>query len=131
MVRARFEPGWRWSTDLGPIMKTRSCQLHHLGFSVSGTVHVRMDDGEEFDIPPDSIYEMPPGHDAWVVGDEPWVIVEWTSGWAASTALEGPSSESSPPCCLPTSWTRRRRWNGSATSPGRTWLTFCMLSLHR
>ena len=90
VVRARFEPGWRWSTDLGPIMKTRSCQLHHLGFSVSGTVHVRMDDGEEFDIPPDSIYEMPPGHDAWVVGDEPWVIVEWTSGRAASTALEGP-----------------------------------------
>ena len=90
VVRARFEPGWRWSTDLGPIMNTRSCQVHHLGFSVSGLVHVRMDDGEEFDLPPNSIYEMPPGHDAWVVGDQPWVIVEWTSGRVASTPSEGP-----------------------------------------
>jgi class 3 adenylate cyclase len=90
VVRARFDPGWRWSTDLAPIMKTRSCQVHHLGYSVSGTVHVRMDDGEELDIPPDSIFEAPPGHDAWVVGDEPWVIVEWTTGRAASTAPEGP-----------------------------------------
>jgi class 3 adenylate cyclase len=90
VTRAQFDPGWRWSTDVGPIMKTRSCQIHHLGYSVSGTVHMRMDDGEELDIPPDSIYEAPPGHDAWVVGDEPWVIVEWTTGRVASTPPEGP-----------------------------------------
>jgi hypothetical protein len=90
VVSARFDPGWRWSTDVGPIMKTRSCQIHHLGYSVSGIARVRMDDGEELDIPPDSIYEAPPGHDAWVVGDEPWVIVEWTTGRVASTPPEGP-----------------------------------------
>ena len=126
VVRTRFEPGWRWSTDLAPIMKTRSCEVHHLGHSVSGILRVRMDDGEELDIPPDSIFEIPPGHDAWVVGDEPWVIIEWTSGRIASTPPRVPGSESSRPCCLPTSWTRRRCWNDSATSPGRTSCGFTM-----
>jgi class 3 adenylate cyclase len=60
-------------------MGTPRCQVHHLGYSVSGVLHVLMDDGEALDIPPDSIFEIPPGHDAWVVGDEPWVTVEWTS----------------------------------------------------
>jgi class 3 adenylate cyclase len=60
-------------------MGTQSCQVHHLGHSVSGVLRVLMDDGETLDIPPDSIFEIPPGHDAWVVGDEPWVTVEWTS----------------------------------------------------
>ena len=77
--RSRWSPGWRWSVDLAPTMGTRSCQVHHLGHSVSGVLHVVMDDGEELDIPPDSIFDIPPGHDAWVVGDEPWVTVEWTS----------------------------------------------------
>ena len=90
VVRTRFEPGWRWSTDLAPIMKTRSCEVHHLGHSVSGILRVRMDDGEELDIPPDSIFEIPPGHDAWVIGDEPWGIVEWTSGRVATTPPAGP-----------------------------------------
>ena len=77
--RSQWGPGWRWSTDLGPIMGTRSCQIHHLGLSVSGVLHVVMEDGDAADIPPDSIFEIPPGHDAWVVGDEPWVTIEWTS----------------------------------------------------
>ena len=88
--RSEFNPGWRWSTDLAPIMGTKSCQLHHLGHAVSGLVHVRMDDGEELDIPPDSIYEIPPGHDAWVVGNEPWVTVEWTSARMVGVGPEGP-----------------------------------------
>src|SRR5437667_8164646 len=107
VVRTRFNPGWRWSTDLAPIMKTRSCEVHHLGHSVSGIVRVRIDDGEELDIPPDSIFEIPPGHDAWVVGDEPWVIIEWTSGRIASTPPRVPGSESARPGCLPTSLARR------------------------
>jgi len=53
-------------------------------------MHVRMDDGEELDIPPDSIYEIPPGHDAWVVGEEPWVTVEWTSARIVGIRPEGP-----------------------------------------
>jgi class 3 adenylate cyclase len=88
--RSEFDPGWRWSTDLAPIMGTKSCQLHHLGHAVSGLMHVRMDDGEELDIPPDSIYEIPPGHDAWVVGNEPWVTVEWTSARIVGIGPEGP-----------------------------------------
>jgi class 3 adenylate cyclase len=90
VVRASFDPGWRWSTDVGPLAKTRTCQVHHLGYAVSGIAHALMDDGEEFDVPPGSIYEVPPGHDAWVVGDEAWVIIEWTSGRVATTVLEGP-----------------------------------------
>jgi class 3 adenylate cyclase len=77
--RSHWGPGWRWSVDLAPTMGTQSCQVHHLGHSVSGVLHVLMDDGDGLDIPPDSIFEIPPGHDAWVVGDEPWVAVEWTS----------------------------------------------------
>src|ERR671911_209367 len=88
--RSEFNPGWRWSTDLAPIMGTRSCQVHHLGHSVSGVLHVVLDDGEALDIPPDSIYEIPPGHDAWVVGDEAWVTVEWTSAHIVGVAPEGP-----------------------------------------
>ena len=77
--RARFEPGWRWSTDLKPLAGTDSCMHHHLGFSISGVLRVVMDDGQTLDIPPGSAYEMPPGHDAWVVGDEAWETVEWMS----------------------------------------------------
>ena len=77
--RAVYEPGWRWSTAMPAIAGTASCQLHHLGYSISGVMHVVTEDGQEIDIPPASVYEIPPGHDAWVVGDDPWVTVEWTS----------------------------------------------------
>jgi class 3 adenylate cyclase len=80
--RASFEPGWRWSTAMSAIAGTATCQLHHLGYSISGVVRVVMDNGEALDIPPASVYEIPPGHDAWVVGDEPWLILEWTSARA-------------------------------------------------
>ena len=88
--RSEWAPGWRWSTHLGPVMGTASCQVHHLGHSVSGRLHVETDDGQSIDIPPDSIFEIPPGHDAWVVGDEPWVTVEWTSARIVGVAPEGP-----------------------------------------
>jgi class 3 adenylate cyclase len=90
VARSTFDPGWRWSIDLAPIMGTATCQVHHLGHAVSGVLHVRMDDGEALDIPPDSIYEIPPGHDAWVMGDEPWVTVEWTSARIVGIGPEGP-----------------------------------------
>jgi class 3 adenylate cyclase len=77
--RARWEPGWRWSTDLKPLVETDSCQQHHLGYSISGVIRVVMDDGETLDIPPGSVYEIPPGHDAMIIGDEAWETVEWTS----------------------------------------------------
>src|SRR5262245_19660300 len=88
--RAHWEPGWRFTTHLAPIHGTATCQVHHLGFSVSGWLRVETDGGDTIDIPPDSVYEIPPGHDAWVVGDEPWVTIEWTSARVVGIAPEGP-----------------------------------------
>jgi class 3 adenylate cyclase len=87
--RAVYEPGWRWSTAMPAIAGTVRCQLHHLGYSISGTMHVESDDGQTIDIPPASVYEIPPGHDAWVVGDDPWVTVEWTSARVFGLVPEG------------------------------------------
>ena len=75
--RGVFEPGWRWSNDVKPIAGTDSCQAAHLGYFVSGRMTVRMDDGEQVDYGPGDFASMAPGHDAWVVGDEPCVFVDW------------------------------------------------------
>lgn len=79
IARFVFEPGWRWSKDVAPITGTRSCQHRHVGYTISGTLEVRMDDGTQLTIGPGDAYEIPPGHDGWVVGDEPWDSVEFTS----------------------------------------------------
>ncbi len=76
---ARWDPGWHWKTDLGPIAGTPSCENHHLGYALSGTLEVVTDPGEHLVVRGGSVYEIPPRHDAWVVGDEPFVTVEWTS----------------------------------------------------
>lgn len=88
--RSRFDPGWRWSKDVQSIAGTPSCQLHHLGYSISGTMEVAMDDGQVLEIPPGSVYEIPPFHDARVVGDRPWLTIEWTSARLFGVAPEGP-----------------------------------------
>lgn len=75
--RATLEPGWRWSTSLQPIMKTRSCEAAHFHYQVSGILRVRMDDGREFDCKAGDVSLLTPGHDAWVVGDEPVVLVDF------------------------------------------------------
>ena len=72
-----YEPGWRWSADVKPIAGTDSCQYHHLGYTVSGRLRVQMPDGTELEIGPRELFEIPPGHDAWVVGDEPWVSIDF------------------------------------------------------
>jgi class 3 adenylate cyclase len=79
-----YEPGWRWSTAMPAIARSATCQLHHVGYAVSGQLHVQTDAGEELDIHGHSVYEIPPGHDAWVVGDAPFVTLDWSSarGWA-------------------------------------------------
>ena len=83
-----FEPGWRWSTDIGPMVGVSSCPIRHLGYSMSGRVRVVMDDGQTLDIGPDTVFDIPPGHDKWVLGDEPWVTIEWgASGRALDAAL--------------------------------------------
>jgi class 3 adenylate cyclase len=87
---ARWEPGWRWSTDLRPIAGTPTCELHHLGYSVSGTLRVEASDGQTLEIGPGSVYEIPPDHDAWVVGDAPWETIEWTSARAVGIEPDDP-----------------------------------------
>jgi class 3 adenylate cyclase len=75
--RMTYEPGWRWSVDVKPIAGTDTCQYHHLGVTLSGRVRAQMPDGTELEIGPGDVFEIPPGHDAWVVGDEPWVSVDF------------------------------------------------------
>jgi class 3 adenylate cyclase len=77
--RFRFQPGWRWSVNVAPIAGTSSCQHRHFGYVISGLLHAVMDDGTELDIMPGDGYEIPPGHDAWVVGDTAWEAVESSS----------------------------------------------------
>jgi len=76
--RATLQPGWKWSTTVKPLAKTESCQAPHLQYHISGRLHVRMDDGTEDEFGPGDVSQVPPGHDAWVVGNEPAVIVDIT-----------------------------------------------------
>jgi len=84
-----FEPGWRWSTHVAPLVGTASCQIRHLGYTMSGAVRVVMDDGQVLEVGPNTVFEIPPGHDKWVVGDEPWVTIDWSgSNRAMEAALK-------------------------------------------
>ena len=74
--RLVLEPGWRWSNDVKPIAGTDSCQTCHTGICVSGSMTVRMDDGSELTIGPGDVCVIPPGHDAWVNGDEACVMYD-------------------------------------------------------
>jgi mannose-6-phosphate isomerase-like protein (cupin superfamily) len=80
VMRATFQPGWRWSECVKPIVGGDSCQVDHFGYCVSGRMAVRMDDGTELEIGPGDASRIPPGHDAWVVGDEPYVGVDFVGG---------------------------------------------------
>jgi quercetin dioxygenase-like cupin family protein len=75
--RASFEPGWQWSKHIKPIAQTESCQSAHLGYYISGRMNVVMDGGEEMEFGPGDFAVIPPGHDAWVVGDEACVVIDW------------------------------------------------------
>jgi ethanolamine utilization protein EutQ (cupin superfamily) len=75
--RATFEPGWKWSECVKPIAKTDSCQFHHSTFVMSGRLHVRLDDGTEVEAGAGDVVVIPPGHDAWVVGNEPCVSIDF------------------------------------------------------
>jgi class 3 adenylate cyclase len=88
--RTIAEPGWRWSEHIRPLAGTMSCQLHHLGFVVRGRIRVQMDDGTAQEMGPADIYDIPPGHDAWVVGDEDAEIFDWAGamGTFAKPAIE-------------------------------------------
>jgi mannose-6-phosphate isomerase-like protein (cupin superfamily) len=74
--RATLQPGWKWSTSVKPIAKTHSCESAHLAYQISGRLRVVMDDGSEQEFGPGDVSYIPPGHDAWVVGNEPVVIID-------------------------------------------------------
>jgi hypothetical protein len=74
--RVIFEPGWKWSESVKPIAKTPSCQVQHVGYVVSGQMRVRMENGEEQEYGPGDTYIIPPGHDAWIVGNDVYVGVD-------------------------------------------------------
>ena len=75
--RAIFEPGWRWSTSVQPLVKTKSCEAPHFQYHVSGTLKIVMDDGTQFECTAGDVSSLPSGHDAWVVGNEPVVVVDF------------------------------------------------------
>lgn len=75
--RATLQPGWKWSTSVQPIAKTKSCEAPHFQYHVAGTLKVKMDDGTELECRPGDVSLLPSGHDAWVVGNEPVIIVDF------------------------------------------------------
>jgi hypothetical protein len=85
--RLVLEPGWRWSNDVKPLAGTDSCLEPHFQYHVSGRLAIRMDDGTQFIAGPGDITSLPSGHDAWVVGEEPVVVVDWygASNYAKQT----------------------------------------------
>ena len=75
--RAILQPGWKWSESVKPIVKTESCEAPHFQYHVSGTLRVRTDDGTERDLKAGDVSSLGAGHDAWVVGNEPVVVVDF------------------------------------------------------
>ena len=86
--RYRLRPGWHWAEQVGPIAGTRSCDLRHLGYVIAGSIEVRMDDGTALVIGPGDAYEIPPGHDVKVLGDEPFDAIEFNSAEAFGRSPE-------------------------------------------
>lgn len=90
---ATFEPGWRWSDHVKPIAGTESCMAPHAGYVISGRMQVRMDDGTELTLEPGDVVSIDPGHDAWILGDEPCVMLDW-QGYADYAKPRGATTTS-------------------------------------
>jgi hypothetical protein len=78
VARATHAPGWRWSTHIKPVVGTERCQVRHVGVVLSGRIGVELADGSSLEAGPGTVYDIPPGHDGWTIGDEPAVAIEWT-----------------------------------------------------
>lgn len=76
--RGTFEPGWKWSVDVKPLAGTDSCQAEHIGYVLEGRMKVVMDGGDEVEVKAGEAFRMPAGHDAWTVGDEPCVLLDFS-----------------------------------------------------
>lgn len=88
VVRATFEPGFRWSDALGPKVGAKTCHLHHRGYVVAGRLCFAPDDGDEVVLSSGDVFDVSPGHDTWVVGDEPAVILDFTGDDHLAKMLE-------------------------------------------
>jgi quercetin dioxygenase-like cupin family protein len=75
--RASYEPGWKWSTHVGPTVGTTTCQVAHVGMVVSGRAAVQMDDGTMYELAAGDVFSIAPGHDSWVIGDEPYISLHF------------------------------------------------------
>ena len=84
--RLVLQPGWRWSEHVRPGAGTQLCEAPHFQYHVAGTLRIEMADGTQFDAVPGQVTALPSGHDAWIVGDEPAVVVDW---WGASNYAKG------------------------------------------
>jgi len=85
IARFTFQPGWRWSQHVAPVVGTTCCQALHVGAVQSGTMHIVAADGTESQVTVGDAYTIAPGHDAWTVGDQPCVVVEFQSGATYAT----------------------------------------------
>ena len=89
--RYTFQPGWRWSECIKPVVQTESCQVEHIGYMISGGLHITHEDGTEQDITPGMVYRIAPGHDAWNSGSEATVVVEFQGATNYAKALAAPA----------------------------------------
>ncbi len=95
VMRAIFEPGWKWSNDVKPLAGTNSCQAAHSCYVLSGRMHLKMDDGTEEEVGPGDFVTIPPGHDAWVIGNEACVMFDYggVQAYAQDRMGAGPSAQ--------------------------------------
>ena len=77
LTRSTFMPGWKWSNDIKPIAGTNACQKHHIGYMQSGRIAAKLDNGSQMEFGPGDVVDIPPGHDGWVIGKEPAVLIEF------------------------------------------------------
>ena len=85
---ATFEPGWRWMNDIRPIVGADRCSRLHVGYALAGRLHVVYDDGSTLDVAAGEVFEIPPGHDSWVVGNDAVILVDWGASVRASAKSE-------------------------------------------
>jgi len=93
VLRGELQPGWRYSNDWAPLLGTPSCPLPHAGIILSGRFHFEMDNGTGVDLSEGDVYVIPPGHDAWVVGDEPVRQLDWGTPRPAESPGEGAGTD--------------------------------------
>jgi hypothetical protein len=89
VMRGVFEPGWKWSNDVKPIAGTKSCETLHSAYVLSGRMHIVMDDGQQVDVGPGDYVLIPPGHDAWTIGDEACVMLDVAGAATYARASRG------------------------------------------